>query len=65
MWTLQTVPQGLSPVYAHAHEHALEVRLPFLQSCFPHAKVVPLLAGLADVAEVGQLLESLWGGPGR
>lgn len=60
---LQTVPQVVASVRAHAHEHALEVQLPFLQKLLPHAKVVPLLAGLADVAEVGQLLESLWGGP--
>ncbi len=31
---------------AHAHEHSLEVQLPFLQKVVPHAQIGPLLAGL-------------------
>lgn len=27
---------------AHAHEHSLEVQLPFLQKVVPHAQIVPL-----------------------
>jgi len=59
---LATVPQVVPHVRAHAHEHSLEVQLPFLQKLVPHAKVVPLLAGLTAVPEVGAILDSLWGG---
>jgi len=44
-------------------EHDLEVQLPFLQTVFPEATVVPLLVGAADPARVERLLEQLWGGP--
>ena len=47
---------------AHAHEHSLEVQLPFLQRVFPGALVVPLLVGDHDYARVAQILEILWGG---
>ncbi len=59
---LATLPQVVPHARAHAHEHCLEVQLPFLQKLLPHAKVVPLLAGQADAIEVGAILESLWGG---
>ena len=52
---------GAHPV-AHAREHSLEVMLPFLQRLAPHAKVVPLIGSLAPAAEVGHVLEALWGG---
>ena len=48
---------------AHAREHSLEVQLPFLQSVVPHASLVPFVVGDAATAEVGELLERLWGGP--
>ena len=48
---------------AHAHEHSLEVQLPFLQKVVPHAQIVPLLAGWTAPAVVGQTLAALWGGP--
>jgi MEMO1 family protein len=46
----------------HMHEHSLEVQLPFLQRVAPDAKIVPVLAGEADPAEVAEVIESLWGG---
>lgn len=48
---------------AHAREHALEVELPFLQRLVPGAKVVPLIGSRASAAEVGDVLDALWGGP--
>lgn len=48
---------------AHAHEHSLEVELPFLQRVTPHAKIVPLAGTRADPELVGRTLETLWGGP--
>ncbi len=48
---------------AHAHEHSLEVQLPFLQSVLDAFTLVPLAVGDATAAEVAQVLEMLWGGP--
>jgi AmmeMemoRadiSam system protein B len=48
---------------AHAREHSLEVMLPFLQRLAPHAAIVPLLGSDAPAADVGRVLEALWGGP--
>ncbi len=48
---------------AHAREHSLEVHLPFLQEVLGEFKLVPLVVGDARPAEVGAVLEALWGGP--
>src|SRR3569623_491492 len=48
---------------AHAHEHSLEVQLPFLQVALGDFKLVPLVVGEADVDEVSAVLSRLWGGP--
>ncbi|OHE18786.1 MAG: hypothetical protein A2X96_10305 [Syntrophobacterales bacterium GWC2_56_13] len=34
----------------HAHEHSVEVQVPFLQVLFPKAKIVPAIVGEADAA---------------
>ncbi len=47
----------------HAHEHSLEVQLPFLQEVLGRFKLVPLVVGDAAVAEVAEVLQALWGGP--
>ena len=44
-------------------EHSLEVQLPFIQTLFPKASLVPLLVGDADQWLVSRALELLWGGP--
>jgi hypothetical protein len=44
-------------------EHALEVELPFLQTLFPRASVVPLLLGDVGADAVERVLDELWGGP--
>jgi AmmeMemoRadiSam system protein B len=44
----------------HAYEHALEVQLPFLQRVLPgHFTIVPIAVGLAEPAEVADLLQLL------
>jgi MEMO1 family protein len=60
---IQTLPQVMTSVQAHADDHALEVQLPFLQSVLDDFKLVPLLVGNASASEVAQVLEALWGGP--
>jgi len=47
---------------AHIHEHSLEVHLPFLQVVLADFKIVPLVVGDARDEEVGQVIETLWGG---
>ena len=47
---------------AHAHEHSLEVHLPFLQTVLEKFSVVPLAVGDATADEVAQVLDRLWGG---
>lgn len=47
---------------AHSQEHSLEVHLPFLQIVLGEFKIVPLVVGEADEAEVAQVIETLWGG---
>jgi AmmeMemoRadiSam system protein B len=48
---------------AHAQEHSLEVQLPFLQIVLKDFALIPLAAGQAGAEQVGQVLETLWGGP--
>lgn len=43
-------------------EHCLEVQLPFLQGVLPDFRLVPLVVGMAEPAEVAEVLERLWGG---
>lgn len=47
---------------AHAHEHSLEVHLPFLQEILSGFVLVPLVVGEVAPAEVAQVLTLLWGG---
>jgi len=47
---------------AFRNEHSIEVHLPFLQETLGAFKLVPLLVGEADPAEVEQVIERLWGG---
>ncbi|MDP1900342.1 MAG: AmmeMemoRadiSam system protein B [Rubrivivax sp.] len=47
----------------HAHEHSLEVQLPFLQTVLGSGfSLVPLAVGQASPTEVAEVLERLWGG---
>lgn len=60
---IRHLPQVVESAPAHAHEHALEVQLPFLQAVLDDFTLVPLAVGDASAAEVAQVLELLWGGP--
>jgi AmmeMemoRadiSam system protein B/AmmeMemoRadiSam system protein A len=63
MKALSGLPQVTTSRAAHAHEHSLEVQLPFLQRVLEHFAVVPLAVGAATKEEVAQTLERIWGGP--
>ncbi|MDZ7590217.1 MAG: AmmeMemoRadiSam system protein B [Rubrivivax sp.] len=60
---LRDLPQlGLNDL-PHAHEHSLEVQLPFLQTVLGSGfTLVPLAVGQAGADTVAQVLERLWGG---
>lgn len=60
--SLENLPQVMVLEAAHAQEHSLEVHVPFLQMLFHDVALVPLVVGNAPAAEVGQVLERLWGG---
>jgi AmmeMemoRadiSam system protein B len=60
---LLVLPQVSVMDEAHAAEHSLEVHLPFLQVTLSVFTLVPLVAGDATVAEVGEVFDALWGGP--
>lgn len=57
------LPQVTVLDQAHAREHSLEVHLPFLLVALGHFGLVPLVVGDASPADVGEVLELLWGGP--
>jgi len=57
------LPQVTTSDAAHAHEHSLEVQLPFLQSILDDFTVVPFAVGDATVDEVSEVIDLLWGGP--
>lgn len=48
---------------AFAHEHAIEVQLPFLQETLGEFELVPILVGLADPKLVERAIDMLWGEP--
>ena len=60
---VRRLPQVRVSSHAHRHEHSLEVHLPFLQETLGPFSLVPLLTGDATPAEVGAVIEELWGGP--
>jgi MEMO1 family protein len=57
------LPQVRPLDQAFEGEHCLEVQLPFLQTLLTSFRVVPLLVGAAEPAEVAQAIDRLWGGP--
>jgi AmmeMemoRadiSam system protein B len=46
----------------HAHEHALEVQLPFLQVVLGEFDLLPVAVGMAPPEQVARALEAVWGG---
>lgn len=59
---LAALPQVVASDAAHAHEHSLEVQLPFLQAALGSFSIVPLVVGRAAAGEVAEVLERAWGG---
>ncbi len=59
---ITSLPQVSVRADAHAHEHCLEVQLPFLQAVLGQFRLLPLLVGEASRAEVAEVLEAVWGG---
>jgi len=60
---LRDLPQVRVLDGPHATEHSLEVHLPFLQEVLGDFWLLPIVVGDASAAEVGEVLERLWGGP--
>ena len=60
---LLVLPQVSMMDEAHAGEHGLEVQLPFLQVTLAAFTLVPIVTGDASAADVGEVLDALWGGP--
>ena len=61
--SLRGLPQVVSNRAAHAHEHSIEVQLPFLQAMLENFALLPLAVGDASASEVAEVIERLWGGP--
>ena len=59
---LSRLPEVLISDEPHALEHSLEVQLPFIQHVAPAAEIVPLVVGMATPAEVGSVMDAMWGG---
>jgi hypothetical protein len=56
------LPQVTVDDAAHAREHSLEVHLPFLQRLLAEFRILPLVVGVAEPAEVAEVLDRVWGG---
>lgn len=55
-------PQVVEADEPHAHEHCLEVQLPFLQTLLDDFTLLPVALGLAPPSAVAALLADVWGG---
>ena len=59
---VEQLPQVVIRDDAHTEEHCLEVHLPFLQHLLGDFKLIPFVVGETAPEEVGEVLETLWGG---
>lgn len=59
---IKSLPQVRELDEAHAHEHSLEVQLPFLQTVLSNFRIVPLAVDEASPARVAEVLDLLWDG---
>ena len=44
----------------HEQEHALEVQLPFVQTIFKNASIVPLIVGEGSDQDAAAVVDALW-----
>ena len=58
---IRHLPQVCISDDVHAHEHSLEVHLPFLQQALAGFTLVPLAVGEATAEQVAEVLSRLWG----
>ena len=58
---IRHLPQVCISDGAHAHEHSLEVHLPFLQQALAGFTLVPFAVGETSAEEVAEVLGLLWG----
>jgi AmmeMemoRadiSam system protein B/AmmeMemoRadiSam system protein A len=58
---IRHLPQVRISDDAHAHEHSLEVHLPFLQQALAGFTLAPLAVGEASAEQVAEVLGLLWG----
>lgn len=58
---LETIPELKRDDVAHRREHSLEVQLPFIQVVASHAKIVPIVLGLAPLQTYQRVGEKLSG----
>jgi MEMO1 family protein len=59
---LKESPDCVSDAQPHAREHSIEVQVPFLQTLFPKARIVPAIVGAPDLSlctRIGKLLATL------
>jgi MEMO1 family protein len=48
---------------AHAHEHSVEVQLPFVLAALGDVSIVPVVVGAAGAGVLAGVVDRLWGGP--
>lgn len=56
------LPDVMKADKAHAHEHSLEVHLPFLQTVLSEFTLTPIVVGDTKPEIVAQALQQVWGG---
>jgi hypothetical protein len=62
LMTVCRLPQVQWNDSAHAHEHSLEVQLPFLQRLLGEFAIAPFVVGDTNATAVAEVMNALWGG---
>lgn len=60
---LQALPFVETNDSTHAHEHSIEVLIPFIQRMLGDVTITPIVVGGAGPEQVAQALDAVWGGP--
>ena len=59
---IQSLPQVKVSNLPHGREHSMEVQVPFLQKVLGEFVLLPIAVGDCAPADVGEVLEKVWGG---